>query len=255
MKFKNIIFWCEFPKEIDWEKVSKNLKNKKIRTYIAVNSIQEYKEYLKKLSKYKNITIEGAWPTLSFEKGYWFSSFISKESIDKLLEFKDVKIKIDIEPPMPKENNFFRIFNWCIKYFFLKPKNKSYLYKTLLKLNKEKVIISTFPFPEFILKKYGWSNKFKYYNYMHYSTFIPRILKPIYNLYYKSFIKKYGTKNTFYAVGLLDVGIFRNEPAYKNKKEFTKDLEFLYKQGVKNIVIFQLNSIQDKISWFDNLLS
>jgi len=89
---------------------------------------------------------------------------------------------------------------------------------------------------------------------MHYSSFIPRILKPIYKVYYKRFIKKHGTKNTYYAVGLLDVGIFRNEPLYKNKGQLKQDLDFLHSQGVKNIVIFRMGSLQNKVDWLQQSL-
>jgi hypothetical protein len=242
----NFLFWCEFPKTINWKELNSNLKFK-ADFYAAVNSKKEYLDLKKKLSSYKNLNLVGAWPTLPKEEGYWFSSFTSKKSIDKLKEFKGMKIKIDIEAPLPEDNSKLSLLSWVFKYLFLKPKNRDYLLKTINELGKENVIVSTFPFPNWILRRYGWENNFKHYNYMFYSSFVPRVLRPLYRVYYRRFIKKHNSKNTYFALGLLDVGIFGNEPIYKNIKQFESDLEFLKKNKVEKVVIFRLGSA-DKIN-------
>jgi hypothetical protein len=239
LKFDNILFWCEFPNEIDWNLISKNLGKNKVRTYVASSSVKEFEKFKKESPK--NIIVEGAWPILPKEKGYWFSSWTDKKDIDFLKEFKDYKIKVDIEPPIPERFSYF----WLIKYLLKKSQRKIIL--------PENAIESTFPFPNWMLRRIGWQNN-KIKNFMYYSSFVPRWLKPVYRLYYKSFIKKHNSKDTYFAMGLLDEGIFKNEPTYKNKEEFKRDLEFLNKNKVKNIVIFRLGSLQDKANWILPLL-
>jgi hypothetical protein len=90
-----IIFWSEFPEQVDWNKVNKEI-DFDTEIYAACKDRQEYLAWKKKI-KNKHIKM-GAWPILDKKDGYWFSGQTSKENIDKLDEFKDVDIKIDIEP-------------------------------------------------------------------------------------------------------------------------------------------------------------
>ena len=104
------IYWCEFPEKCNWKKINDWTKNHKIVTYITCTSRENFEEKKLKIHKIcKNIEIN-AWPTLSQEKGYWFSSFTDKKSIDSLNQYKGLKIKLDIEPPMPKDYSFLTIF-------------------------------------------------------------------------------------------------------------------------------------------------
>src|SRR3989344_4439459 len=97
--FKKIIFWCEFPEQVkDWKATDKLLKKIKIpvEVYTGVQSVNEYRKWKKKtrIPMYP-------WPLLSRKEGYWFSGFSSKKSIDKLKQYKGIKMKIDLEPPIP----------------------------------------------------------------------------------------------------------------------------------------------------------
>lgn len=254
---EHIIFWCEFPEEIDWKKLDKLLKNNNFiaKTYIACNSRKDFLQ--KKKLATNNIKIVGAWPTLDKGKGYWFSSFTKKKDIDLLKEFKGIDMKIDIEPPFEKHvNHSF----WLTKYFLKKPKNRRYLQNTIKELSqKSSIILSTFPCPEFALKRYGF---FKHenlsYNFMHYSSFIPFGLKTFYRLYYKLFMRKKDKEKTYFALGLLSKGIFGNEPTYNSIKEFRKDLSFLKKNCANNFVIFRLGSLlerKDSEAWIKEIKS
>src|SRR3989344_359555 len=104
-----VIFWCEFPKELDFKKLN-NLMIFDTEVYFAVKNIKELNAIKKKM-KNKNIKI-GAWPVIDKKDGYWFSGFISKKDIDKLDEFKGLRVKIDIEPPIYKGKHY------LIKDFF-----------------------------------------------------------------------------------------------------------------------------------------
>jgi hypothetical protein len=80
---------------------------------------------------------------------------------------------------------------------------------------------------------------------MHYSTFFPKLLLPIYNFYYKHFfIKK--SKANFIAIGLIGPGIFNNEPIYKNIKELKRDMKFLKSCNAKELIFFNLESLSHK---------
>jgi len=246
------IYWCEFPEKCNWKKINDWTKNHKIVTYITCTSRENFEEKKLKIHEVcKNIEIN-AWPTLSQEKGYWFSSFTDKKSIDSLNQYKGLKIKLDIEPPMPKDYSFLSTFKWLIINLFTSPKNKNYLKNKIQELSKNtEIIISTFPFPKIILRKWGYiENKNLKYNFMHYSTFFPRIIRPIYNIYYQIFLKF--TKPNYIAIGLIGPGIFNTEPIYKNIKEMKNDIKFLKNQGIKEFVFFNLESLSNKSKeWFE----
>lgn len=248
----NISFWCEFPKKIDWE----NLQTKidfPVTIYITCKTVKEYKKYLSRI-KSSNIKL-GAWPILEKKSGYWFSGYTTKKNIDVLKEFQNIEMKIDIEPPIPRgKYNFINTIKWLFTYLILKkPQNNKYLEKTILQLSKDtKIIVSGFPFPKFILKRYGDNiklNKNISKNYMFYTSFFPRIIRPFYMFYLKSFaklkFKKY--KNKLYlSIGLLGPGIMGNEPYFKNINEFCKAINTVKKIGAQNIVFFRLGALLSK---------
>lgn len=242
----NILFWCEFPEETNFEQLNELFKenNLKVKTYVAVSNPKQFKS----LKKYSNIKIEGAWPTLPFKEGYWFSSFCSKQAIDSLYQYKGMKIKIDLESPIPigkSFNNILSLIFSTVKYFLKSGKNNNYLKKKIKHLSKNTdIILSTYPLPKFILNKLGFlEDKKLKYNYFYYSTTFPGFLKPIYKFYFKQFMKNKDKKSTYFALGLIGTGIFRNEPIYNNLNEFKSEVEFFKSQGVRNLVIFELGAL------------
>ncbi|HLC58257.1 MAG TPA: hypothetical protein VJI68_00180 [Candidatus Nanoarchaeia archaeon] len=248
MYFNRIIFWCEFPKEVNWQKFNKIL-NFPIEIYIASNTKKEFLKWKSKI-KNKNVKEIGVWPTLSLEQGYWFSSYLSKENINKLKEFEKINMKIDLEPPLlTKSYNFFKLARIYTKFIlFKRSKNKTYLNQTINEISKSnKIILSGFPFPKFLSSFYGdvhLDGKNIYRNFFIYSTLIPKPLRAISRLYFKYFIKKslkkFTEEKTLFAVGCIGHGILGNEPKYNNINELDKDLKFLLKNKVKNVVIFDL---------------
>ena len=233
-----IIFWCEFPEGVDWDEVKKLIKFKS-EFYVACKSKKEFLEWKQKI---KNVSL-GVWPILELEEGYWFSGFLNKESINRLDEFKGERIKIDIEPLFPGKGKNSYLF--LLKYLFLRGKNNKYLRKKIIELSKDsKIIVSGFPLPLFFRERYG---HFDYENveksYIAYTTF-SKLLR----LYYSWFIKKELKRNKELIVGLgcIGKGIFDNEPVYRNLKEFKRDLEWVKKMGVKNIVIFDISGLMNK---------
>ena len=67
-----IIFWCEFPKEVDWVKVKKEI-DFKTEIYVTCRNRKEFLNLRKKIkSKYIDV---GAWPILSKKDGYWWHHF------------------------------------------------------------------------------------------------------------------------------------------------------------------------------------
>ena len=235
----NVRFWCEFPEKVNWKNFKK-LVNFETEVYVTCKNREEFNFWKKKI-KNKFIDV-GAWPVLSKEEGYWFSGFLNKKSIDKLKEFNGLKIKIDIEPPFPGERKNPYLF--VLKYFFINGENNNYLNDKINGLSKNSnIIVSGFPLPLFLRKKYGHFNYNTKKNYIAYTTFSKLLI-----FYYSCFIKKELKKDKDLMIGLgcIGKGIFSNEPVYKSINEFKKDLEWVKKLCVKNISIFEVSGLMDR---------
>ena len=243
--FKRIILTSEFPEEVNWKKALKLIEFKS-EIYIAVKNKKEFLKYRKKI-KSKHINL-GAWPTLPKEEGYWFSGFTSKKSINKLKEFKGMKIKIDLEPPIPLFNyNNIKIILWLIKLYFKKAKNKEYLRNVIYWLanNNTKILVNEFPLPKCYLKKLGITIK-KQKNMtlqmMMYTSPVGRFFRPIMKVYNKIMLKKALRKNKdmVASIGLIGPGILKTEGCYKKTEEFLEDLKMVQNISVKNIAVYSL---------------
>jgi len=243
--FKEVIFWCEFPNRVNWDRVNKIDFNTEV--YLAVKNKKEFLKFKKNI-KNKNIKV-GAWPVLDKKDGYWFSGFCSKMAIDKLDEFKGLNIKIDIEPPIIKgSGNFITMLRYFLKYLFSKGKNNDYLAKKINSLNNKKVIISPIA-PKFLMRKYVGEIKDKknfYYNHIFYTSMIPKIFRPLFRFLYKLWFMGKDTRKVYFALGCLDVGIYGSEGIYKNINEFEKDLNYVKKLGIDKIVVFHLSGLFNK---------
>ncbi|MBI4154841.1 hypothetical protein HY498_02020 [Candidatus Woesearchaeota archaeon] len=261
----NIIFWCEFPEKVNLALLNKILSrlNLNINVYSASKSLKEFNNFKDRFSKIKNIKTIGCWPVLEKNKGYWFSGFSDKDSLKSILQYKNLKLKIDIEPPL-EDNKFsyFKIGFYFLKYIlFKKAQNKDLLSEILMNFKKEDLIISTFPLPKFLLNKLINIQDLKNsnLNLMCYSTLIPKILRPLYRVYFKYIVDNYKRiSNVIAAVGLISPGIFGNEPIYIDLKEFKKDLEFIKTLNTNTIVIFELSGVlkrKNPEEWFKILNS
>lgn len=254
MKFKNVLLWCEFPLRADWKKLNELFRQQgiKARCYIAVESPEELRDWKRKLLRFKDIIVEGAWPVVSLEKGYWFSGFIDKKDIDRLGDFKWSKLKIDIEPPYRyfKRWTVFMAVVWVLMHLFSPSRNRKYLVERIMALNKEnEIILSSFPLPDFLLKRYGFLRDKRFrYNFMVYTSMIPFLLRPFYRLYYWFFVRYQLKKdsNTFFALGLLAKGVYNAEPEYKNVEQFKKDIRFLQNNNVRNCVVYSVEGINQR---------
>lgn len=259
---ERIIFWCEFPEKVDLNKLDSALGNLNIDVYVTSKNLNEFKKFKERFSRVKQIKTIGCWPVLDKHKGYWYSGFTDEESLNSLLKFNGLKLKIDIEPPIEhKKFSYFGILFWIVKYcLFKKSLNNDLLSDVLNRLNKENLIISTFPLPKFVLKNLINIEDLRNsnLNLMYYSSLIPKVLRPFYRIYFKFILNNYRilTKNIFVAVGLIGTGIFGNEPVYKDLKGFKKDLEFVKKLKVDSVVVFELSGILKKDNceeWFNAL--
>ncbi len=258
--FSSIVFWCEFPEKVDW----KNLKIPfPCSVYIAVSSRKEF-EKIKKGSS-KNIQF-GVWPVLSKIEGYWFSGFCGKESIQKLLEYKGLDIKIDIEPPFPFiKFSSFGLLKYGVKMFlFRRAKNNNFLIQTIEELAKSsQIIISGLPLPEFLSRKYGDDIRKDLggRNFFIYKTFFSGFLGKFLERYYRWFIRsrlKIYKERAMFAIGCTGSGILGNEPVYSDLKSFEEDLKWFSQCGVKNLVVFNLEGIlmrRDSEEWMKMLSS
>ncbi|MBS3167229.1 hypothetical protein J4403_03400 [Candidatus Woesearchaeota archaeon] len=246
--FKKVLFWSEFPNQVDWKKANKYLKKLKCKTgvYIASQSLTEYKKYSSQLDKHDEI---GIWIIIPKEKGYWFSGATPKEEITKLKKYKNLNIKIDLEPPIPKfKYSNLKMLFYIIKLYFMKYQNSEYLHKTISEISKDnKIMLNEFLAPKFYLKKTGcyYENKNITKNVMFYNTiegklFIP-FLRKINTIYIKSYKKQYPLLRA--SVGLIGKGILKNEGVYPDETYLKKDLEVLNNLGLEEIVIYSLESM------------
>lgn len=258
--FKKITLWCEFPDTVYWKKAIK-LIDFKVKIYIAVKSKKEFLEYKKKI-KSKYITL-GTWPVLSRKEGYWFSGFSSKQSIDKLKQFKGMDIKIDLEPPIFEKYSDIKVVLWGIEMFLKKAKNKKYLKNTIYWLAKHntKILLTQFPLPKFYLKKTGITVEKKKnirFQIMIYTTPVFKLFRPLMRIYQVFMLKKALKKDPdiYGSVGLIGPGILETEGIYSNVKEFEKDLRVFHDAGLKNLVVYSIDSIMHRENpkeWLDTL--
>lgn len=238
--FNDIIFWCEFPEEINWVRLNALLKNRSCRIFFASRSRKEFEVYKKKV-KVNSVSV-GVWPTLSLSDGYWFSSFTSKKNIDYLKEFSGIPLKIDIEPPFPgKEYTHAKALIWGINHMLLKNGHNSKELELMIKeLSRNgEVIISGFALPDFIRKRYGdpVSLNLKR-NFICYSTFFPFSW-----VFFQLFLRSRSSKDTYVAIGLTNSGVFGNEPEYNSVDEFAYDVRKAKSIGVKNLVVYSIEGI------------
>ncbi|MEM4245314.1 MAG: hypothetical protein QW404_01245 [Candidatus Nanoarchaeia archaeon] len=251
-----VIFWCEFPHQVDWKEAKKLIKFK-TEIYVAVKNRKEYEKWKKKI-KNKNIDV-GAWPVLDKEKGYWFSGFVENEEIEKLKQFDGIKIKVDIEPPFPGGRlTVTSIIRYCLIYTLRKGKNNEHL-RRIVKEHKGKAIISGFPLPNWVTRRYGDVTELSQNmekNFISYTTLNPLLLPRWYiRLFAKRAIKRYGKKAIF-AIGCTGKGVFGNEKTYKNIEQFKRDLQMMKQLGARKIVVFNLEGImqrEDKKHWIEEI--
>ncbi|MDD5331559.1 MAG: hypothetical protein PHE43_01915 [Candidatus Nanoarchaeia archaeon] len=249
--FKEILFWCEFPKKTNWDLINKEI-DFKTEIYIASNSKEEFLKYKNKI-KNKNIKI-GVWPVLPKSKGYWFSGFVDKESIDRLDQFKDFNIKIDLEPPIINgKGSFFTIFKYLSKYLFRKGINNKYLADKINSLSNKKIILGPIS-PKFYMKKYiekiKWMDNY-YQNYLFYTPMVIGLIRPIFRMWYWSWLRLKKLDNFCIAVGPVGKGIFGEEPEYKKLKQLERDIYFVEKMGATNLAIFELSGLFNKKDYKD----
>jgi len=258
-----IIFWCEFPEKADWNRIEKSLSELNYYTdiYICAKSREEFDNLQKEIrTKCRHIKEINVWPVLSFEEGYWFSGFCSRKSIDKLLEYEGLKIKVDLEPPIPKMNFSTSLLAFYGIYkLFRRAKNKLHLENTIKELAKSSEVISNeFPVPIAVQKRIaGHTDPNKVQNveinYISYSTFFG-LLRPAARLYYTMFAKRRIRKfkgRTMFSIGMLGPGIFGDEPYYKNPSELRKDLEMVKQAGAKKIAIYTIETLAQRKNPFE----
>ena len=258
--FKTIIFWSEFPKQIDWDYFNKLLSKLKINIeiYVAVKSKKEFEDIKKKINdKYVKLSV---WPVLDKEKGCWFSGFTEKKDIDKLKQFKGYNIKIDLEPPLPKwtYRNHRMIF-FAIKQIFRKGKNNEYLKKTIYDLaktskietvvNQIQIIANEFPLARWYLERQGMFidlNRNMTKNIMCYTSFAGRFFRPLLRIYMKHYMKKAVERyngNVMFSIGLIGPGILKNEKTYRNIEEFKQDLNMVNESKAEKVAIYSIEGL------------
>lgn len=259
MAFEKIIFWCEFPKKVNWTYVGK-LLNKfdlNIGVYVASKNRKEFEDLKKRINRCKHITEIGVWPVLSKKKGYWFSGQTAKEDIDRLREYEGLRVKIDLEAPFKGTWNRRNFLRYLITRFGKKGDNKEYLEETIdwLQKNSEvELIVNEFPFFTRLLMRSGTFidvNRYKNLdkNLMVYTSMAGPILRPFWKRYRMHLLKKaykrYGNK-LMCSVGLIGPGILGDEGYYKKPRQLRDDLKSVSRVGIKKVAVYSLESLIDR---------
>ncbi|HII15359.1 MAG TPA: hypothetical protein HA362_03520, partial [Nanoarchaeota archaeon] len=83
----------------------------------------------------------------------------------------------------------------------------------------------------------------------------PAWLRPLYKVYYIGVIKSKLKINedTYFAVGLLDTGIFGDEPVYSSEKQLENDMRFLLMHGAKKAVVFRAEALLSDKEWIKTI--
>ena len=131
---------------------------------------------------------------------------------------KKVKMKIDLEPPLPKgKYSNLKVLMHSLSIMFKKGKNRKYLAKTIMEISKNNdLLVNEFPLPQFILKNWGCYYPTHNKNIMCYTS----LIKPLRGLLrWWNFMMAKRRQATMCSLGLIHSGIFENEPHYEKVKD------------------------------------
>lgn len=250
---KSVVFWCEFPSRVKWEVL--NEVDFQCEIYFACRTLDEFRKWE---GKVKNRDImAGAWPVLSKREGYWFSGYSSKSSIDKLKEFTGTNMKIDVEPPIFLGKLGFLAAARYFSRLTHKGRNNAYLGSTIKELeSKGKVIVSTFPFPDFVLKRFGGEIKSTHKNMFVYRSVICFPFDKILDVYYSWFVRRKlrDGSASYFAIGCFGQGVFGNERIFSRLSDLEREVNYIKNMGVDNLAVFELSALtrkKDYKKWFD----
>ncbi len=247
MTFERIVLWCEFPQKVSWKDLNNLLLKAQFspEIYVACTSFENYRWWAREIKKQCPCIKEiNAWPVLTKTEGYWFSGFTKKDNIDRLLEYRGTKIKIDLEPPFPNHSyTNFKIAKFILGLLFKKGKNNKHLRNTITELSKTNdVLVNEFPLPKIILKRWGCYYPPGNKNVMCYTSLIKnKLLKKILRWWNFNTAKK--RKASMCSLGLIHSGIFGNEPYYETPEDLVSDMRYAMKKGVRQIAVYSLDSI------------
>lgn len=251
--FKKVVFWCEFPETVDWNKLESMLNrlSMEIFIYIPAKTLEQFlwwkKEILKSCTHLSGI---GAWPITEKNNGYWFSGFTPKDDISNLKQFSSLSVKIDLELPLPKkEYSNGMMLSYLCPYTFKKGKSSRQLHETIKSMSENSsLILNEFPFPRFLLKRWGihmpiMKNCTR--NIMSYTTIGGSFLRPFIKSYLFLYLLKerISNRNLMCSIGLIGPGILKNEGFYKNVRQFKSDLSMVKFLGIKQVAVYSIDSI------------
>ncbi len=251
--FKKVVFWCEFPETVDWKRLESILAklDMDIAIYVPAKNLQQFLWWKKEIQKNcQHIAEVGAWPILEKKDGYWFSGFTSEEKIKSLKQFSTLKIKVDLELPIPKRDySNSMILGYFSPYLLKKGKSSKLLLKTIKEMSENtNIIINEFPFPRYFLRRWGMHlplMKNCTRNIMAYTTIGGPFLRPFIKSYVFIYLLKERmlNKHIMCSIGLIGNGILKKESVYNNVKQFKSDLDMARFLGIKQVAIYSIDSI------------
>ena len=255
-----IEFYEEFPNEENLSKAE--LIDFSSTIFIAAYSLEDFYKAEQMLKKYNPDLEAGYWVLM--KESYFISPFSLTYELQNLIEElknnkqnETLKIMLDLEPP---GKNFIKKHIKNISFF----KNKN-LIKYIIKNSKElNIEIHTSEFPycnrfeekrqellgfSYSLDKFSFKKYLMFYYTWYINTdsflknFLLQIKRKIAEDYIIKHYKKYGD-NLRVGVGIIAHGINPNETVI-SPEILDKNLDFLYKNGIKTACIFRLGGLNE----------
>ena len=239
-----ISFFEEYPTDENLEKLK--FLPFKTSLYIAAESVKEFLKLRSKIrSRYKNVGEIIYWPILKVSEGYWFSAFSQNRAIGRTLQeisqsYEKFPILWDAEVPLLNK----RLFLTEILNFF---KNRKIIKRALNNSDpNHPIIVAAFPakgiikFLLFLACASFYSGKFSYTD-MIYTSLLKNKNKME---FLKKTVKESKGKFKHYIVslGLLAGGV-EGGASPISKDDLLREMEFVEKQGIEEVVIYRLGGL------------
>jgi len=239
-----ISFFEEYPTEENLAKLK--LLPFKTSLYLAAESVGQFLELRSRVRRqYKNVDKIVYWPILKVSEGYWISTFSKNAAVERIIrEINSSKEKFpilwDAELPLLNKKLYFTEF---LNFF----KNRRIIKKILQNSNtNHPIIVAAFPqngiskFLHFLTGASFYSGDFLYMD-MIYTSLLRDVNKME---FLKRTVRESRDKFNQYIVALgLIAGGVEGEVPLISKEDLLKELEFVEKQGIKEVVIYRLGGL------------
>ena len=239
-----ISFLEEYPTEENLAKLK--LLPFKTSLYLAAESVGQFLELRGRVRRqYKNVFKMVYWPILKVSEGYWISAFSKNAAVKRIIrEINSSKEKFpilwDAELPLLNKKLYFTEF---LNFF----KNRRIIKKILQNSNtNHPIIVAAFPksgiskFLHYLAGASFYRGNFSYVDMIYTSLLKDIDKKEFLNRTVKN--SKGRFKEYIVSLGLIAGGVEGEAPLI-SKEDLSRQLDFLEKQGIEEVVIYRLGGL------------